>query len=197
MANMSLRQRSTYRSSDDDDSNGPILDEQEQEELINDLKEESQTRNTQYQYLLQVFIALSAVLHISYLLNGSGETPFAAILPRTAPSPPIPGASAFIFLALFVHANLSLHLVSPQHAVRSNLANTFAGHVPLRQPFIFLASLIAPVLAVCLSRSLVDVMWWCFTLNLAAFIFSAQRWFRQEAEAIQRLENMRYDARGA
>ncbi|KAI0087852.1 hypothetical protein BDY19DRAFT_994740 [Irpex rosettiformis] len=195
---MSIRQRTTFRFSEDGDDSGPVLDEQEQEELINDLRQHSEVRNAQYVLLLQVLIAVSVILQLMYLFSGTRESPFVAILlPEATPSKPIPASTLFIAISLFLHANLSLSFLSQTHMIRRSVSSTFGGHVPLRYVFLFVASAIAPLLSSVLWQSWADLLWWSTTPCLVYFMYSAQCWFDEEAEAIRGLEKMRYDAKGA
>lgn len=53
------------------------------------------------------------------------------------------------------------------------------------------------MLALLSNRSWVDALWWSITPALAWFVWSAKTWMREEEVAIERLESMRYDAKGA
>ncbi|KAI0697904.1 hypothetical protein BC835DRAFT_1336796 [Cytidiella melzeri] len=196
---MSLRKRNTFKSSETgDEDQGPILDEQEQEQLINLLKKDSAAKNARYAGLLQGLVGISAILHLMYLSSSTGESPFAAVLPPgSTSSRPLPVAPFFSSVALFIHVNLFLRLLPSAHFIRRSVSSTFAGHVPLRYTFIFAMAAVAPVLSLALWQSWADVLWWCTTVCLVYWIYTAQSWFEQEAEEIKQLEKLQYDAKGA
>lgn len=112
----------------------------------------------------------------------------------------LPLASLFTLLHIFVHANLSLHLLSllsPEHPVLSLAAANTRSQLPLPYGVLFIMSAIAPVFSVLLRHAWLDVVWWCATLLVSWFIYSGQSWVREEEESIEKLEKMRYTARGA
>ncbi|PSR70473.1 hypothetical protein PHLCEN_2v13624 [Hermanssonia centrifuga] len=60
---MTLRQRIPFKfPAEGEEDDGHIMDEQEQEEVIHQLKIQSDSQNAQYNFLLQIVIALSLVL---------------------------------------------------------------------------------------------------------------------------------------
>lgn len=69
--------------------------------------------------------------------------------------------------------------------------------IPLGYPILYGLSVIPALLSLFIGNGWVDVVWWLTTAAMVYFIHSSQRWFTQEAEGIQNLENLRYDAKGA
>ncbi|CAL1712586.1 unnamed protein product [Somion occarium] len=201
---MSIRQRIPFKFTEDtQDEDIHILDEQEQEELIQKLKEESDARNAQYRLLLQTVLGLSATLQLVYLLKSHKEPPIAALFPGSLSTPftPIPILNLWITLNLFYHANLSLHLMPSSHPIRQFLQraqrSSHRRFIPLSYPILYVLSAIPVLLSFILETGPVDVAWWLITPTMIYFVHSAQKWIAQETDGIRNLENLRYDARGA
>ncbi|KAI0789732.1 hypothetical protein C8Q75DRAFT_764724 [Abortiporus biennis] len=201
---MSIRQRTTYKFSEHDDENeNRVLDEQEQEELIERLKEESQTRNAQHLFLMQIVIGLSFLLQVIYFLSDSRHPPIAALFPDYLPPNfgPIPLSIIFILLNMFIHLNLSVHLLPQHHHIRRIFPRIYSSpyvhFIPLTFPILFGLSFPAPFVSLLIGNGLLDVAWWLETTLLTWFVYAAQSWIGEESEGIRNLESMRYDVKGA
>ncbi|KAH8104775.1 hypothetical protein BXZ70DRAFT_615670 [Cristinia sonorae] len=203
---MSVRQRVPFRFSENGDENARILDEQEQEELLEQLKRKSDENNSQYSFFIRIVIALSSTLHILYLLKSpeSKKPPIAVLFPNYTPPDgfrPITGHLFFTTLNLFIHANLSVHLAHPTHHVREWLArgdyHQYTSFLPLPFSVLFALSAPAPLMSFIVSNGWHDVVWWGETAAMVWFVSSAHRWMGEETESLRNLERLRYDARGA
>ncbi|THH27033.1 hypothetical protein EUX98_g7148 [Antrodiella citrinella] len=158
---MSVRQRVPFKFSEEAVEDGVILDEQEQEELIQDLKKQSDVQNSQYLLLIQTVLALSGTLHLVYLFGPSKEPPTAAIFPRYLPPDefnPIPGYHVFTLLHLFVHLNLSGQVLPTAHPLRRWFSrNVFTSSpytffIPLPYLFLFGIAALAPILSLFMAQ---------------------------------------------
>ncbi|KZT73715.1 hypothetical protein DAEQUDRAFT_807930 [Daedalea quercina L-15889] len=201
---MSVRQRIPFRFSENEPEDDHVLDEQEQEELIESLRSQSDTATMQYMLLGQVVLALSALLHLIYILKGDKISPLYAILPsHPPPFAIIPFANFFAMLNIALHANLSLLLLPFYNPIRQSLSSlpppleACSLPLPILHPLIAGLTVLTPTLALLRQCSWPDVAWWCATLAMSWFVYSLRSWTDQSAEEIRELERLRYDARGA
>jgi len=202
---MSIRQRIPFHFSENPEDDH-VLDEQEQEELIESLKSQSFAAASQYMLLGQVVLALSALLHIIYVLKWDKLSPLYAILLarwHPAPSALIPFPDLFATLNIFLHANLSLLLLPPYGSIRRSLSSlpppleAYSLPLPVLHPLIAGLSVLTPALALLRQCSWPDVAWWCTPPAMSWFVYSLRSWTDQNVEEIRELERLRYDARGA
>ncbi|OBZ71542.1 hypothetical protein A0H81_08427 [Grifola frondosa] len=196
---MSLRQRIPFRYFDAEEETERVLDEQEQEELIQDLRRQSDSSNNLYVTLLHVLLALSGIVHLIYLYSPTKESPFSALLGSHSPAPPIPLASAFDVLHMLLHLHLHLHLLHPEHPIRRMLSSApnIPFPLPLTHPLILTAPALAPVLSLLLRRDWRDALWWSVASGMTWLVYSTLKWIQKNEEDIHELEKMQYDARGA
>ncbi|KIP06203.1 hypothetical protein PHLGIDRAFT_128414 [Phlebiopsis gigantea 11061_1 CR5-6] len=200
---MSIRRREPFKFGNDPDAldeQALVLDEQEQEEVIQNLKDKSEHHNTQYIILFQIVIGLSALLHVVFFFSPSKQSPLAAIFPTSgSESTPrkLPLTTYFTITHMLLHVDLSLHLLPPSNRVRSFIAGTTSNTIPGSYALLFSLLSVAPLVALFMRLSWVDIAWWSTALLLTWFIHGGQRWMRDEEEALQKLETLRYDAKGA
>ncbi|KAI0648034.1 hypothetical protein C8Q79DRAFT_548549 [Trametes meyenii] len=201
-----VRQRIPFRFSEDEGSEGHILDEQEQEEVIERLREQSAGSNTVYLIGLQGVIGLSILLsHFLYILRSPKQSPLVALFPDTPSSEPVPLATPLTLLQVLIHCNLSLYVLSlfpPGHPLRQALrGSAFPAWVrlpiPISQPAALFIPAVAPVYALVLGRSWPDVLWWATSGIITAVVVAALKWMKDEEQEIATLEKLRYTARGA
>ncbi|KAI0076348.1 hypothetical protein K474DRAFT_1684890 [Panus rudis PR-1116 ss-1] len=200
---MSIRQRIPFKFSEDaTGEEDRILDEQEQEELIQKLKSESESRTTQYTLTIHVLLGLCYILQIIYLFKSSKESPILALFPNDiAVNEHLPAPNLWTLTNLFTLLNLTIHLLPQSHPVRQSLrqlhSSPYTYFLPLPFPLLFSISAVPPTLALMLRRHWQEFAWWCFAPFMTWFVHSAEKWAREEAEGIQNLEKLRYDAKGA
>ncbi|KAI0822311.1 hypothetical protein BC628DRAFT_1412417 [Trametes gibbosa] len=197
-----IRQRVPFRFSEGEEQEDRILDEQEQEAVIDRLREKSASSNVVYRGGLQTAIALSFFLHVLYILRSPTHSPLAVVFPEAPSGPPIPLAPLFALLQVAVHCNLSLNVLPPTHRIRQivharSLPPSLRPPIPLSHPATLLAPAIAPVYALLLGQGRADVLWWITTGALTTIVFLAMKWMKEEEEEITGLEKLRYTARGA
>ncbi|THG98824.1 hypothetical protein EW026_g3433 [Hermanssonia centrifuga] len=201
---MSLRQRIPFKfPAEGEEDDGHIMDEQEQEEVIHQLKIQSDSQNARYNFLLQIVIALSLVLHLIYILGSPKRSPLAVIFPPVdASSRTIPLPGLFASVHVVIHSSLILH-VSPKARfslsalLGESLQASVRNFVPLPYPIMFGACSIAPIISLMIGQTWADVIFWSLAAALTWFIHSAQNWMKRDVDSIRQLEAMRYDARGA
>ncbi|KAK7681527.1 hypothetical protein QCA50_015259 [Cerrena zonata] len=200
---MSVRQRIPFKFSEDtQEEDQHILDEQEQEELIQKLKEESDVHNAQYLMVLQALIGLSSILQCIYLMKADKEPPIAPLITsELIPPTSVPLPNLWTILNLFYHANLSIHLLPLSNPIRQSLqkirSSPYILLLPIGYSILYGLSVAPALLSLFSGNSWVDVVWWLATPAMVYFVHSSQRWFAQETEGIQNLEKLRYDAKGA
>ncbi|KAM5533471.1 hypothetical protein V8D89_012909 [Ganoderma adspersum] len=196
-----IRQRVPFRFSEDGDSDGRVLDEQEQEEVIDRLRKQNEDSNTVYYTGLQVVIGLSLLIHSVFALSSTRLSPLAPLFPNL-PSEPVPFANALLLLQFLVHANLVVYCLPPKHHLRLKISNTrlprsWSLPLPLSHPLSIVLPMVAPVYSLFLGRGTVDVLWWSATGFLTAVIALTTKWMKDAAKDVEELEKLRYRARGA
>ncbi|KAJ7259490.1 hypothetical protein B0H12DRAFT_1108257 [Mycena haematopus] len=179
----SLRQRVGFQAAEDDaDGHHVVLDEVEQAEVIEDLRQRNTQTTTRALLLLDGVLAFSALLQILYFL---------ALFPisTTEPNPPCP--TLFALVALAVHANLALHL-HPNLAPRLRLRPP----LPLSYLLSYLATAVAPSLSLFLARSWQATAWDALPLLVVALTHSVHSTLMEGDEALAELEALQYRAPG-
>ncbi|KAG8984054.1 hypothetical protein FRB90_005600 [Tulasnella sp. 427] len=125
-------------------------------------------------------------------------TPLGMIF-KFAPSPLIPLPALFTILAIALHVLDSISLTNdPRKSLLDvdmpfDTSNVLEG--PLRKRAILY--LIAPFMSAVLRRSLSQTVWWLTPAIVIGLVALAQKWMRETDEGVERLEDLRYDARGA
>ncbi|RDX53279.1 hypothetical protein OH76DRAFT_1399166 [Lentinus brumalis] len=201
MATATIRQRAPFQFSEDDDTDVHILDEEEQEEVIEDLRKKNDDSNAVYLMGLQAVLALSLLLQLVYLFKPNKISPFAVLLPGST-SEPLPLANGLTILQILIHINLSLNCLPPNHPYRklvprSTLPGSLSIPLPLLHPVALALPVIAPFLALALGRGLADLVWWAEPGILLAIVAVVKKWIADGEKDIMKLERLRYEARGA
>ncbi|KAI0372190.1 hypothetical protein BV20DRAFT_940340 [Pilatotrama ljubarskyi] len=197
-----MRQRIPFRFSEDGEQEGHIMDEQEQDQVIDRLRQESVSSNTTYLLGLQAVVGLSIVLHTLYILRSQKQSPLAVLFPDAPAAPRMPLASILAWFQVAIHCNLSLNLLPPSHPIRraaqtSHLPPFVRPPIPLSHPASLIALAVAPVYALLLGQSWVEFLWWSTTGILAGIVGISLKWIEDEEAQIAELERLRYTARGA
>ncbi|KDQ62335.1 hypothetical protein JAAARDRAFT_122292 [Jaapia argillacea MUCL 33604] len=195
----SLRKRVPFKLSSDSSGDNfeetRILDEQEQEEIIEELKREISKSSSQYTSALVLVVGLSCLLQFISLLKPPTEHPFVPIFSSDIAEPAIPGARPFTVLHILIHANLLLSLLFDQNWVKDLELGQF--RLPTSYTHMLLASAIAPILSVILGKTWATTGWWSVTILVSLLVQTVQGWLEAGNENIVELEKMRYVARGA
>ncbi|KAI0632151.1 hypothetical protein C8Q77DRAFT_904600 [Trametes polyzona] len=197
-----MRQRVPFRFSENDGTEGHVLDEQEQEEVIDSLRQESANSNAVYLAGLQAVVTLSLALHILFMLRSEKHSPLAVLFPDAPSGPPVPFATLLAIFQIAIHCNLFLNVLPKDHTLRgviqsSPLSPSLRPPFPFSHPGTLFAPVVAPAYALVLGRGWVDVLWWATAGVLTAIVGLALKWMKEEEEEIAGLENLRYVARGA
>ncbi|EIW59236.1 uncharacterized protein TRAVEDRAFT_122460 [Trametes versicolor FP-101664 SS1] len=197
-----MRQRVPFRFSEDEDQEDHILDEQEQEAVIDRLRQTSASSNAIYLLGLQAAIGLSFLLHALYAFRSPKRSPFAVLFPDVPSEAPVPLASLLVLLQTAIQCNLSLNVLPPnhwlRHAVQTNaLPPSFRPPIPLSHPVTIILPLVAPVYALLLGQGWIDVLWWSTAGILTGIVAVALQWMKEAEAALAELEKLRYVARGA
>ncbi|KAI0354992.1 hypothetical protein OH77DRAFT_1404123 [Trametes cingulata] len=202
MAAAAIRQRVPFRYSEDGEQEGHVLNEQEQEEVIERLRQESAGSNAAYLVGLQAVIGLSFLLHLLYIARSPHHSPLAVLFPDAQTGRPLPLSTVLALLQLAIHCNLGLNVLSPDHPIRqaiqtSNLPPSFRPPIPLSHPASLIAPAVAPLYALLLGQGWVEVLWWSITGILSGIVGVSLKWIQEEEAQIKELERLRYNARGA
>ncbi|KAH6912608.1 hypothetical protein BKA70DRAFT_1422182 [Coprinopsis sp. MPI-PUGE-AT-0042] len=163
----SLRRRVPFKQDDDEGNETRILDEQEQEQVVEDLRSRNDSSNAQYRLWLQGLLAISALLQLIYLFNPSKDSPLLTLFPPSGPaSSPVPLSTLLTLISLVSHGSLVM-LSRQQTHLLAQL------RLPDGIPFSVLYSIsaVGPTLALVLGKPWQTTVWWCFT---AAIIFVSQ-----------------------
>ncbi|KAI8969621.1 hypothetical protein BD414DRAFT_428225 [Trametes punicea] len=197
-----LRRRIPFRVSEDEPQDTHILDEQEQEGVIDLLREESASSNAFYLVSLQAVVVLSLLLHVLYVTRFPKPSPIAILFQDTTVGPPVPLATAMAWLQIAIHCNLGMNLLHTDHPLRSALQidalrPSLRLPLPLSHPATVLSPVLAPTYALLLGQDWIDVLWWSTAGLLTLLITVILRWIKEEEEEITELEKLRYTARGA
>ncbi|KAI0712144.1 hypothetical protein C8Q76DRAFT_622003 [Earliella scabrosa] len=187
-----VRQRVPFRFSEDDEQDGHILDEQEQEELIGRLRQESETSNSIYYMGLQVVLGLSLLIHLVFLFSSSKLSPLEALLPSSSPSQPVPLATGLTFLNILIHLHLALFTLPP-----TALPPHLKLPLPLSHPITVTVPAVAPAYALVLGRGQADVIWRAIPGILTVLVALVLKWIRDADRDLTELEKLKYNARGA
>ncbi|KAJ7044168.1 hypothetical protein C8F04DRAFT_1071913 [Mycena alexandri] len=185
----SIRHRVGFQAAGDDDRDGQpvVLDDVEQEEVIEDLRQSNRQTTARALLLLDVVLAFSALLQLVYLLKDSKTSPLLALFPTAAPEPNLPFPTAFALLALALHANLALHL-HPTLLSRSPLPIPYSLSYPL--------AAIDPTLNVFLRHSWQAVAWAAVPAAVVGLTHSVHSTLQEGDEALVQLETLKYRAPG-
>ncbi|KAG9007141.1 hypothetical protein FRB94_014614 [Tulasnella sp. JGI-2019a] len=200
-----LRQRAPFRLVGEDeavdnmnpeDDERHILDEQEQEKVIQDLRQMSQKSDWIYVQALRMIMLNSIMLQVVFLSSlvtyrhsRTIPTPLSPFF-STVPRPLIPIASGFTFLAITLHI-LDAFLISSSSCLTPILV---AGGFSIPRAALYL---LAPFLSVLTGRDLPQTIWWAFPAVVAGLVILMQRWTSDNTRSVEELEGLRYNAPGA
>ncbi|CAE7109395.1 unnamed protein product [Rhizoctonia solani] len=192
-----IRQRKTYAFSGDGDStteDNLVLDPQEQEEIIHDLRETTRHSNESSARAIVVILAIGIILQLyflSILVRGDQSTPFTPILDSAIETGPlIPLASLFTILHIGVHVLDIISLAPPLSGLYKYVPEDLLRYGPL-------TTCIAPLLALFSGRDVAQLAWWCVPVELSALVWVSRGWMASAVEDIAGLEKLRYDLQGA
>ncbi|KAH9480407.1 hypothetical protein JR316_0007005 [Psilocybe cubensis] len=187
-----LRRRIPFKLSEDDDTGleNDILDEQEQEELIDELRRENENVNHAYSIALKVLVGLSCILHVTTI----NHNPLFSIFPIQGNEVSIPLPAIFTILALYIHFNLVLLFFSNEIRIRFNLSGPID---PLSFQLLYSLSAVAPTLCLFLQKPWQITAWWCETGLIVFIVHTVMDAIQQSNQGIAELETMKYTAPGA
>jgi len=187
-----LRKRIGFQAADDEtDDHRVVLDEVEQEELIEDLRQHNTKTTARALLLLDGVLVFSALLQIVYLLKDSKASPLLAVFPASTPEPNPPCPTSFAILALALHANLAL-LLHPELAL--SLHPTIP--LPLSYSLSYGLTAVAPSLSLFLARSWQTTAWAALPLLVVGLTHSVHSTLQEGDEALAELQSLRYHAPG-
>ncbi|GLB38339.1 hypothetical protein LshimejAT787_0502040 [Lyophyllum shimeji] len=170
-----------------------ILDEQEQDSVIQKLKETNKAATEQYMFVLQVILVLSFTLQLlSFYTN-----PLLIMIPEGTPEPAfdIPLPAAFTFLNLIVHISLALIAFRETLTTQYNLSEAATNLVPFQACYAIAA--VPLTLSMFLRGSWQSMVWWGLTLLVVFTVQTVLASIDQGNESISELENLRYVSPGA
>ncbi|KAG1751130.1 hypothetical protein EDB19DRAFT_1628555 [Suillus lakei] len=188
-----LRRRNPFKySSESSESHDThILDEQEQSELIDNIKSLNATSNNQNRIALQITLALSFLLHIIYIFSNYNSPLVIVFPPASRPEPPLYLNPVLTFLAMILHANAAL-LTHPRNFILAKRRIT-----PLPYSVAFGLSAISPTISVLSGKTWQTTAWWCTAAFLIWIVHVSNKWIVQEQESVSELERMKYISAGA
>ncbi len=134
--------------------------------------------------------------HIIYFFQTPPRySPFEAVFPSDTYTPAMISLPSFALLHILVHIMTLVRLLSPANPLRVAIA---ASCPPLLSfTVLFSVSSIAPTICLMTFSNWRDLVWWVIPELLVLFIWATGKWTAEEANSIQKLESLRYDAKGA
>ncbi|KAJ4482091.1 hypothetical protein J3R30DRAFT_3456389 [Lentinula aciculospora] len=202
---MDLRRRIPFLLRNEDEETGEtsvFLDDQEQEEVIENLRIENARFNKKSISMMEIVVLISAILHVVYFVDPTDD-PLLILLPRENSNESIPLPRPFTFVSLVLHANLMLLLDSTR--VRNVLLqvrigiddNNDLGNYTLPPTLAYTLAFVAPAVCLFLRRSWSTIAWWSITVLLTYTVQLVLEAAATGSEHIRSLEAMRYAAPGA
>ncbi|KIJ05156.1 hypothetical protein PAXINDRAFT_103891 [Paxillus involutus ATCC 200175] len=190
-----VRKRNPFTfQSDDGGDDRVVLDEQEQIEMVERIKQRNLTSNTQNRVALQVMLGLSCILHVIYWFSDR-TSPLFAIFPPSLQTgeanTPLDISGVLTYLTVLIHVNLSL-IVHPQSVVIAGRTIRAIGFLET-----FAWSTVAPLISIYLGKAWQTTVWWCASGLLTYVTYVAHGWIRKADEDILKLDRLRYRAAGA
>ncbi|KAF8133867.1 hypothetical protein EV363DRAFT_938796 [Boletus edulis] len=190
-----IRKRNPFTFQSEHQDNGrAVLDEQEQAEVVDRIKEQHVSSNNQNRIALQAMLGLSCLLYVLYMLSDR-STPLFAIFP---PPPeagrataPLDMSGLLAYVAILVHVNLSL-IVHPWNVVIAGRAIRAIGFWET-----FLWSAAGPLLSMYSGRAWQTTVWWCIPGFLTYVVYAVHGWIRKADEDMLELAKLQYRAPGA
>ncbi|KAJ7644161.1 hypothetical protein FB45DRAFT_897092 [Roridomyces roridus] len=167
-----LRQRIPFVSSADDDGDDrEVLHDEEQEEIIEDLRARNVQTSARTLLVVDAVLALSAFLQL-----------FTIVVPP-ASSPPCP--RLFSLLGLAIHLNLALLL----HPLPS-------APTPLPYTLLYALGCVAPTLSLFLGRDWPAILWAAVPTLIVFLTHSVHSTLQEGDAALAELESLKYRAPG-
>ncbi|KAK7469276.1 hypothetical protein VKT23_003760 [Stygiomarasmius scandens] len=196
-----LRRRVPFKfATEDNEDDHTVLDESEQEELIQRLREENAKLNRYYRLAIQIVVSVSAFLHLVYFFNPTEEPLLLFPSPTRSQTPSKPLPRPFTLLSLVVHFNLLLLVNSG--AITTSLLQIRLGDLhldlhPFSYSICYALALVAPTVCLFFGRSSLTTIWWSITLGVVFAVQSVQESIVSGNESISALEALKYNAPGA
>ncbi|KAF8964402.1 hypothetical protein BDZ97DRAFT_1660267 [Flammula alnicola] len=187
-----LRRRIPFKLVDEDEEieDSAVLDEQQQDALIEGLRQENEIVNRRYAAALKVVVGLSCILQLSTF----NRNPLLVIYPIRGLAASVPLPYVFTVLSLFVHLNLALFFYSDEIRIHLRLSET---PTPLSYQLLYSLSAVAPTLSLFLLKPWQTTVWWCITPMVVLIVQVVMDALQQSIQGIADLENMKYTAPGA
>ncbi|CUA68774.1 hypothetical protein RSOLAG22IIIB_03634 [Rhizoctonia solani] len=192
-----VRQRRAFGFSDDGEGvaeENTVLDPQEQEEIIHNLREAARHSNENSARAISVILGVGVILQLfflSMLAQGSQSTPLTPILDSALEAKPlIPLASLLTILHIGIHILDIISLIPALSHLHKSVPEGCSRYGPL-------TTCIAPLLALFSGRDVAQLAWWCVPVELSALVWVSRGWMASAVEDVRGLEKLRYDVQGA
>ncbi|KAF9533145.1 hypothetical protein CPB83DRAFT_845915 [Crepidotus variabilis] len=187
-----LSQRIPFKGSGEGDEIDPntILDEQQQEAVISDLRKQNEAFTKKYLLIVQALIGVSSIFQF-LVLSGN---PLLTIFPTNSDGASLPLPIILIFLTLYIHGNLALLFFSDE--IRKTL-NWEGAPAPLPIELIYSLAAVPPTLSLFLGKPWQTTAWWSITLIMVFVTQNIRSNIQASNDGIAELEKMKYRAPGA
>ncbi|KAG8687748.1 hypothetical protein FRC08_011823 [Ceratobasidium sp. 394] len=192
-----VRQRKAFAFSEDGENvegENRILDEQEQEEIIDELRQAAKRSNDNLTMVITGILVIGIVSQLYFLsttLRGSQLTPLSPLLDTfLEPKSLIPLASTLTVLHIGVLALDIISLFPTLSNVQKSIPADISRYAPL-------TACIAPIIAIISGRDVAQLAWWCVPAEITALVWVSRGWMAGAVEDITGLEQLRYDSKGA
>ncbi|KAI8982696.1 hypothetical protein BDB01DRAFT_159651 [Pilobolus umbonatus] len=163
------------------------LDEQEQSELIEELKRQNDKANVNIKRVLVIMGVITSVLYISLLMDTD-----------THPVIPISQISSHLTPTVLPHPKLSATL--NMFAMAMSIFTLLFGltDAPIYQLMIALiTSLVVPIQCIYFHSSTIELVYWMIPLLQLLMYYSAYRMMKQVQDHLDELEKSKYNFKGA
>ncbi|KLO12989.1 hypothetical protein SCHPADRAFT_828687 [Schizopora paradoxa] len=205
-----MRKRNPFKSIDDgvEQDDVRILDEQEQEEVIQELRRVNNASNNQFLIALRILVGISTFLRV--LSFDSPQLILSLFLTIRTHDSPIILSRLFALLHTGVHLNVLLHLFTNSNSspgaagisrqIRLDDVPSWIADVPyLPLPFTwtFFLALLAPLTSIVSTRAWQQSAWWSTAFCLSLVSGRILAWISEGEESIRKLEGLQYNAKGA
>ncbi|KAF8798966.1 hypothetical protein BYT27DRAFT_7202700 [Phlegmacium glaucopus] len=191
----SLRRRIPFKlveDDDDDDNNSvsDIYDEQQQEFMIQELRQEADTFNRKALLSLRILVSLSCIIQV--LFNNLQNNPFLAFFSPEESTLSAPLRIILSIPSFFVHYLLAVFLSSQ---FRDNFFPY--NRATLSYRFVYSVSVLAPTISLCSQIPWKVAIWWSYTPLLVFAVHRVMNSFEDINRGIANLEALKYRAPGA
>lgn len=188
-----LRRRTPFKvvEDDSDDDDVSIYDEQQQEFVIQELRQETDTFNRKALLTLRILVGLSCIIQL--LFNNLQNNPLLAFFSPEESILPAPFRIIFSAFSFLLHYHLAV-VLSSQFL---DYFYPYSNHTSLSYRFLYSLSLLAPTISWCYQIPWKVAIWWSYTPLVVFAVHRVMKSIEDIHTGIANLEAVKYRAPGA